>query len=311
MTDEKRPPAGSMDGFRDYSTLLDGIRGLCWPSRRVVGTGASGLHRSSQRGTAGEFTEYRLYRQGDDPRGLDWKLLGRSDRAFIRLSDDRALLTTWLIADASASMVNPPVASGRRDKWRMSRFVAVGLAAAVHASGDPVGLITTGAGGRTRLEPRTRRGTVRDIARILDSIVCGGGDVLAPEIQPLSQNSRIVCLTDCLGDLEDLMRTASAQIATGVQFECVHLVAHEELELPGGDHIVRDPEIGLAGAGYAGAGGAVLAASTREGYELAFRSFRERLRHQWRAIGAEYTEVRTSDDPVRAVRAVVSGKGRC
>ena len=76
----------------DYGPLLDALRGVRWPARRAVAAAPAGAHRSKQRGTAGEFTEYRLYRQGDDPRALDWKLLARSDRAFVRLSDDRALL---------------------------------------------------------------------------------------------------------------------------------------------------------------------------------------------------------------------------
>ena len=69
--------------------MLDALRGVRWPARRPVAAGLPGAHRSRQRGTSGEFTEYRLYRQGDDPRRLDWKLLARSDRAFVRLTDDR------------------------------------------------------------------------------------------------------------------------------------------------------------------------------------------------------------------------------
>ena len=43
-----------------------------------------GLHRSPFTGFSTEFTEYRQYNPGDDLRYLDWRLLGRTDRYFIK-----------------------------------------------------------------------------------------------------------------------------------------------------------------------------------------------------------------------------------
>src|SRR3954469_21402500 len=116
--------------------LLDDVRGVHWPSRRAVAGGPAGTHHSKLRGTSAEFTEYRLYRQGDDPRRIDWRLLARSDRAYIRLANDRALLPTTIVLDTSASMAFP-VAT--RDKWRLAQELTIGLAAVAHAHGDPVG----------------------------------------------------------------------------------------------------------------------------------------------------------------------------
>ena len=140
----------------EYGPLLDALRGVRWPARRAVAAAAAGTHRSRQRGTAGEFAEYRLYRQGDDPRALDWKLLGRSDRAFVRLSDDRSVLPTWIVLDGSASMAFPD--GGPTSKWRAACAVAVGLAMVAQASGDPVGVLALHEGGVWRLPPRSRRG---------------------------------------------------------------------------------------------------------------------------------------------------------
>ena len=62
-----------------YGALLDAVRGVHWQSRRAVTSTMAGTHHSKLRGTSAEFTEYRLYRQGDDPRRIDWRLLARSD----------------------------------------------------------------------------------------------------------------------------------------------------------------------------------------------------------------------------------------
>src|SRR5215203_1266643 len=96
-----------MNSDVSYGALLDAVRGVHWQARRAATGAIAGTHQSKQRGTSAEFTEYRLYRQGDDPRRIDWRLLARSDRAYIRLATDRAVLPTVLVVDATASMHSP------------------------------------------------------------------------------------------------------------------------------------------------------------------------------------------------------------
>src|SRR3990170_6524434 len=110
----------------DYGSLLDSVRGIRWPARTAVRGGIPGAHTSRMRGTSAEFTEYRPYRQGDDTARIDWRLFARSDRAYIRLSNDRAILPTMIVLDASASMAFPVETNA---KWVLSSQLAIGLAA--------------------------------------------------------------------------------------------------------------------------------------------------------------------------------------
>ena len=203
-----------------YGPMLDALRGVRWPARRAVGAAPPGTHRSSQKGTAGEFTEYRLYRQGDDPRALDWRLLARSDRAFVRLSDDRALLSTWIVVDGSAGMSfpeAPSVGASGLSKFDYARQVAVGLAAVAHASSDPVGVMALHGGVVLRVPPRTRRGTVQEIARVLEQVSVGGAPSLAPALAQLPTHARIVLITDCLSDMDALLKVAAAHQVANAQ----------------------------------------------------------------------------------------------
>src|SRR5437899_10362725 len=115
-----------------YGALLDAVRGVRWPAVRRVAGATLGAHPSRLRGNSSEFSEFRPYRQGDDPRRVDWRLLARSDRAFVRLTTDRATFSTSMIVDASASMAFP---SPALDKWRLARELAVGLASVAHGEG--------------------------------------------------------------------------------------------------------------------------------------------------------------------------------
>src|SRR3954464_3619316 len=83
---------------------LQGTKNLELRARLVVEGFMSGLHRGQYHGFSVEFTEYRSYTPGDDPRYLDWKLVGRTDRYFIKKFEDETNLRCHLLVDTSRSM---------------------------------------------------------------------------------------------------------------------------------------------------------------------------------------------------------------
>jgi uncharacterized protein (DUF58 family) len=276
-----------------HGALLDALRGVRWPARRPVASGAPGSHHSKMRGVSAEFTEFRLYRQGDDPRRIDWRLLGRSDRAYIRLSTDRAVLPTTIVLDTSASMAFP---LSTRAKWRMAQDLAVGLAAVTHASNDPVGVAVQSERGHSRvLPPRTRRGVVREIARVIDDADPSGVGPLGPMVAAV-RSGRIAIVTDLLGDADELLRAASVHVVAGGEVHLVHVVAHEELDPPKRTILAADPESPTVQR--------LLGDSTRRGYRQAFDEWRSASARQWRAAGASYVEVVTDEPPAHAVRRI-------
>jgi len=281
-----------------YGALLDAVRGVHWQARRAVSSPMAGTHHSTLRGTSAEFSEYRLYRQGDDPRRIDWRLLGRSDRAYIRLATDRAILPTMLVLDASASMAFP-VAT--RAKWRRAQEIAIGLAAVVHADGDPVGVAVRGDRGLERVvPPRTRRGVVSEIARVIDATNPGGDDPIAPRVGAL-RSARLAVLTDLLGDADELLRAARVRVAAGGEVHLIHIVAREELDPPRRPLLAADPEQPALQR--------LLVDSTRGAYENAFGEWRAEMARRWRAAGAVYIEVVTDEPASRAVRRIAEAPG--
>lgn len=290
---------------RSYGPLLDALRGVRWLARRAVGSALPGAHRSRQRGTSGEFTEYRLYRQGDDPRQIDWKLLARSDRTFVRLTDDRALLATWLVVDASESMNYPLHTAdsiGVRSKWMVAQDFAIGLASVAHASGDPVGMVANGRDASVHFAARSRRGTVDEVARTLDQLAIGGRRSLAPLMSQIPVMSRVVVLTDLLDDADALINVAAQRTAAGGTLECVHIVASDEIILPPGAHLARDSEHPDQVQ--------AMDAKAHAEYQVRFSAFRRDMAARWRASGAGYTEVRTDTNVARAIRELTAGGGR-
>ena len=80
------------------------IKSLMMRAKVVVEGFFSGLHRSPFHGFSVEFSEYRQYSPGDDPRYLDWRLYARSDRYYIKRFEDETNLRVHLLVDLSQSM---------------------------------------------------------------------------------------------------------------------------------------------------------------------------------------------------------------
>ena len=291
--------------------LLDALRGVKWPTRERVRAGMPGTHRAAHRGTTGEFTEFRAYRQGDDPRRIDWRLLARSDRAYVRITDERAWWPTWLLVDASASMAFPAegdgAAFGREaadaaDKWRMTCAVTVGLAAVAHATGDPVGLWAATRPDARRLVPRTRRGTVHAIATALDTIAPGGAAPLAPLLARVPPAVRVVLVTDALGDTEALLSTVARAGAAGSDVTLVHVVHPFELTLPRGFWRAVDPESDALQR--------PIHETLLAEYRTQFDGWRAEIARRCLAAGAGYHEVRCDEPAARAVRRITGAAVR-
>jgi len=106
-------------------------------SRDVVEGNLAGAHRSRQKGSSSEFADHRAYIAGDDPKHIDWKVLGRTDRYYIRRYEDETNLRVYLVLDRSNSM---GYGSGEVTKYRYACRLAAAIGYVVVKARDSVGL---------------------------------------------------------------------------------------------------------------------------------------------------------------------------
>jgi len=111
----------------------------------------AGRHRSPRRGQSAEFYDFRPYSPGDEPRRVDWKLFGRTDRLYVRRFRHDAELAVHLLLDRSSSMDfaalrarNDAVLGGRPQpaptKLRYAQQLAAALAYLAIRQNDRVSL---------------------------------------------------------------------------------------------------------------------------------------------------------------------------
>src|ERR671913_1949271 len=80
------------------------LGGLEVTTRGVVEGFLTGFHRSPRRGFSVEFAEHRMYQPGDELRYVDWKILGRNDRLYVKQFEEETNLRAMVVFDVSRSM---------------------------------------------------------------------------------------------------------------------------------------------------------------------------------------------------------------
>ncbi|MFP2995835.1 DUF58 domain-containing protein [Spongiivirga sp. MCCC 1A20706] len=117
--------------------LIRSVSGLALIAKVVVDGYLSGLNHSRRVGAGMEFSQFRNYEVGDDLRLLDWKMLARSGRYYIKQSEIETNITIKFVVDASASMMHTENELSKMD------YVRVLIAAMAYISqnqGDAIGL---------------------------------------------------------------------------------------------------------------------------------------------------------------------------
>src|SRR5256885_13528003 len=148
-----------------HPQALMAIRNLELRAKVVVEGFWNGIHRSPYHGFSVEFTEYRQYSPGDDPRYLDWRLYARTDRYYIKKFEDETNLRCHLLVDNSRSM---GYGSLPYTKAQYANTLAGTLAYFLYLQGDAVGLLSFDEGLRDYLPARNRTGHLRHLMLALE-----------------------------------------------------------------------------------------------------------------------------------------------
>jgi len=106
-------------------------------ARQVVEGFITGLHQSPFHGFSVEFAEHRLYNNGESVKNIDWKLLARTDKLFVKQFEEETNLRCYLLLDTSSSMNYPEKGM---DKLQFSIYSVASLAYLFKKQRDAFGL---------------------------------------------------------------------------------------------------------------------------------------------------------------------------
>jgi len=263
------------------------IRSLELRARAVVEGFWSGIHRSPYHGFSVEFTEYRQYSSGDDPRYIDWRVFARSDRYFIKKYEDETNLRVHVLADQSRSM---EYGSRGITKAAYAATLAATLAYFLYLQGDAVGLLTFDEQVREYLPARHRAGHLRQLMFALERPASGRSTDLTAPLERITSLIRkrgmVAFISDFLAPLDRLERNLIALTAGGHEVTIFQVLDPAEVSL-GLEQPALVEDVESARTVY------IDPALARAGYVKKFAAHSEALRGICRKLGVSLTRMTT------------------
>ena len=281
-------PTPTKTDFIDPSALMR-IKSLELRAKVVVEGYWKGLHRSPYHGFSVEFSEYRQYSRGDDPRYIDWKVFARSDKHFIKKFEDETNLRCSLFVDQSRSM---EFGSGEFGKVDYANTLAATLGYFMMGQGDAVGLTTFHEHLAEQLPPRNRPGHLRRLMLMLEEDCQGNATDLAGMLDLIPQMSRkrglIVVISDFLVPADTVREGLRTLRAAGHDVVLFQVLDPAELSFSfeNASHF-RDIESGQEFF--------VDPAAARDGYLKKFEAHQAQLREAASAFGIDYFVLPTDE----------------
>ena len=270
--------------------ILRSISSLELSARLLVEGMYASRHRCPFYGYSVEFKAYREYSPGDEPRMLDWKLLARTERYYVKRFEMESNMNVVPLLDVSGSMGYQPTDKNRLSKLEYGCYLAASLAFLANKQQDSPGLVTFDTDIRTFVPSRQGQRHLFTLLASLNQLQGAGETDLPNALQKMAlrlpRRSLLVLITDGHGDEARVVDGIKQLAARGHELVVFHLVDQDEVDFPfqmltsfrdaeTGRELMCDP------------------LRQRQEYEQRFITFREAIREGSLAGGADYRFIHT------------------
>jgi uncharacterized protein (DUF58 family) len=201
--------AESIQDYRKYlqPDVVAKLANMELVARLVVEGFITGLHKSPYHGFSVEFAEHRQYMPGDEPRHIDWKIYGKTDRYYIKQFEEETNLKSYIVLDTSRSMAY--ASDGRMSKLEYASFIAAALAELMVHQRDAVGLTLFDEKIRTYMPPHATKSYLREILKQLEIIQPGTttrtGESLHEIADRIKRRGLVIILSDLFDKPNEVM----------------------------------------------------------------------------------------------------------
>jgi uncharacterized protein (DUF58 family) len=177
------------------------VKNLSMVARGVVEGAIAGLHSSPYKGFSVEFAEHREYTAGDDPRHLDYRMLARTERLYIKQYEEETNMRVQILLDTSGSMGYSHDATF--SKLQYASYLTAVLSYLMTRQQDSVGLTTFDTEIRLDMPARSSPRHFSEMMHRLEGITPGRQTDVAETLHKLANRFKRRCLIVLISDLYD------------------------------------------------------------------------------------------------------------
>lgn len=254
-------------------------------------------HRCPYYGYSVEFVDHREYTVGDEPRTIDWKMFGRTDRYYVKRFEMESNMNVLSMLDVSGSMGYRSADTSRLTKIEYGSYLLAALCHLVSHQQDSAGLVTFDQDIRDFIPPRQGKRHLFTILSRFDALEGRSGTQIHAVLRTIAQRFKrrgiVVMVSDCNTDEDQVMEGIRLLRAQGHDVVLLHLLDADEIDFPfsaltafrdmeTGRQVISDP------------------IRLRKTYLERFGKFRDRIQNDCIASGVDYRFISTKD-PIELV----------
>ncbi|HHT9129710.1 MAG TPA: DUF58 domain-containing protein [Candidatus Brocadiaceae bacterium] len=176
-------------------------------ARLVVDGVLSGVHKSPYKGSSIEFLEHKEYSPGNEIKHIDWKVLARTDKYYIKEFEEETNLKCYIFLDVSGSM---GYRSTGVSKFEYAATLAASLSYLLLNQSDFVGLISFSDRVQQYIPPRSRLAHLHVLLNALTELKTAGksniSGILNEFVEKIGRRSLIIIISDFFDDTDKIIR---------------------------------------------------------------------------------------------------------
>ncbi|MBI4007105.1 MAG: DUF58 domain-containing protein [Planctomycetes bacterium] len=209
------------------------ISNMTLRARYIVEGVLSGLHKSPHKGSSIEFLEHKEYSPGDEIKHIDWKVLARSDKYYLKQFETETNLKCYILLDTSGSM---GYCSTGVSKLDYAATLAASLTYLMLNQSDAVGLATFSNEILNYVPPRTKPSHLNILVDVLKNVKAEGksdlGNVMNIIAEKVKMRSLLIIISDFFDDVMKVVRALTHLRFHKNEIILFHLLDPYELEFP-------------------------------------------------------------------------------
>lgn len=217
-------------------TILRSLKSIELRARLLVEGMYASRHRCPYYGYSVEFKAYREYSPGDEPRTIDWKLLARTERFYVKRFEMESNMNVVPLLDASGSMGYRPADARRLSKLEYGSYLAASLAYLASKQQDSPGLVVFDRDVREFIPPRQGQRHLFTLLARLELLTGSGETDLANALRRtalrLRRRSLFILISDCHGDESGVVDAVKQLAAQGHELVVFQLLDQDEIDFP-------------------------------------------------------------------------------
>ena len=218
---------------KDYlrPSIIKKIDNLYLRAKLVVEGFIVGLHKSPYHGFSIEFSEHRPYTFGDEIKFIDWKLLAKTDKLYIKQFEEETNLKSYILFDKSSSM---QYGSENITKFEYAKTICACLSYLMIKQQDAVGLTTFDKQIDISIPPKSKRSHLNYLLKVLNNTQIKGETKISYVLHSLAESIKkrglIILISDLMDNQEDVLEGLRHFRYKGHEVIIFHIMDDKEKE---------------------------------------------------------------------------------